>query len=241
MKNLLLSILLLLFTHLSFAQTSKSQLEVMPYMRFDSYSEFSYNYKDRTNSDYLEVKGISWGTNINYKHLLRKNIFIKAGLGYYRYSFNTLKGISIWGETKSRPINYNSEIEVLYYTDGYWYNCVSLNVGLEKAIPLSKNLQVITSLNFSNYYTYAQNYHLGHNDSNFKVNNKKSFGYSGYLNLGITKTINDYSFGPFILMPIYTSWMKDKLFDETTTKNEAVNKWFRGWGMGLTFSKNIQI
>ena len=69
-----------------------------------------------------------------------------------------MKGISTWGENDSRPINlnYDRDIDVLYYTDGYWYNCISLNAGLGKTISLSKDLQVVTSIDFSNYYNYSQ-------------------------------------------------------------------------------------
>jgi hypothetical protein len=105
----------------------------MPFVRIDWYPEISFNYAGRYSTDYLKMKGESWGIDLNYKYALDNSINLKAGLGYFRYSFNKLENYnSLFGNSNIRPIDYPSFNNLGYYTDAYFYNSLSLNIGAEK-------------------------------------------------------------------------------------------------------------
>jgi hypothetical protein len=256
--------LLLLLTHFAIAQDSKSQLELTPFIRYDAYPEVTYQYGNRTYADDLEMKGLSWGAKINYKYLLGKNFRVKAGAGYYRYRFNDINSSNIKGNAHSRPIDYPTPIPTdffpgfvykprTYYTDRYWYNCLSWNIGLEKAIPVSPTVSIFTSVDLSHYYTFSQGYHI--DDVFFstefepaitngrvlihKVKEKQFFGYGGSLQLGLTKSIQKYAIGPSLLLPVFDTWRKDELFRETATTDETRTKGFGGLGLAIAISRNL--
>jgi len=167
-------------------------------------------------------------------------------LDYYRFTFNELSSTFLRNTFPVRPIGgFVSPIYIVFTTDKYWYNCVSLNLGLEKVIPLSHSLHIATSINYSNYYTYSQFYHItqkgpemaGRND--WKQKDNRHFGYSGNLQIGLNKSIGQYSFGPHLLLPVYDNWRKDDVFSEAANENETRHKWFRGLGWGISINRTL--
>lgn len=262
MKKPALAFVLFLMARLALAQTGKSQLEIMPSIRHDDYPRISYHFKGREEADALSMKGLSWGTNINYKYLLGKNFRLKAGAGYYRYTFSDITSSNKWGTTNARPIDGVTNIPIegypdgeqrIYYTDRYWYNTLSLNVGLEKSFPLSSTLDLFTSVNISDYYTLSQVYHMdetyftttfeqaptGSREWKHETREKEHFGYSAFLQLGLAKKAGGFSLAPSLLLPVFDSWRKDELFREGGNGRDTRSKNFGGVGLALAISRNL--
>lgn len=233
-------IILLLVSGTAFAQKNPAQIEINPYMRLDKYPEFFYSINSTTNS--VNIKGSSWGINANYKLPVQKNLYLKAGLGYYRYSFDRInKENSLFGKSNARNIIFPSPLYILFYTDKYWYNTVSLNIGIEKVFEFKKLLQIITGLNINNYYTYSQSYHITYNNQDNPITNPykrkegRFFGLSGNLTVGVLKKYNKYNLGPTFILPVYDVWKTDNTFDGENNSGTR-SKWLKGIGFGISFN-----
>lgn len=218
------------------AQRQNNQIEITPFVRLDNYPKFSYNYSGRFSTDYLKMKGTSYGINLSYKHPLKNHLFIKAGLGYFKYRFDKLDNTnSSFGNSKARPINYVSPLLIQYSTDKYHYNNFMLRTAIGKELELNKRLTIMTCFDLTAYYTYSQHYHLTFNpyDGNldFNTRNKMLFGFSSAISLGITKKINRLQIGPSINIPVFDSWKNDAVFLEDNKKGK--NKWLNGIGLGI--------
>lgn len=241
----LLPLLLMIFSH-THAQAQKvpARIEINPYVQFDRYPAFSYAINSVRNNE-VSIRGASWGISGAYKFPVSRNIYLKAGLGYYRYSFNKIKRTnSSFGESNVRSINYPGMADLLYYTDKYWYNSLLVTVGAERAFPLSESMQLTAGVNLNNYYTFSQRYHIDYYnannpiENNYKTSNSRYFGFSAELRAGLEKKIGEFSLGPQIILPIFGSWKQDRIFPgEEDSHNRT--KWLRGVGAGITFSYSL--
>lgn len=209
-----------------------SMVEIRHLMRWDNYPKFAFSTHE------VNISGMSWGINASYKFPVYQNIFIRTGVGYYKYSFDDIAV----GEANARMINYPSPIYVNYHTDRYWYNSISMEVGVEKWIKIDNSLFLTIAANLINFYTFSQEYNIIPNiDSKlWKQNEKKNFGQSFYLSAGILKNLNKFSFGPSLLLPVYDSWSKDRVFPSPESPNgiedssSKRDKWFRGIGFSIS-------
>jgi hypothetical protein len=103
MKQTLLLAFLSCFSVTGFSQSCKLELELNPYLRFDSYPEFTYA-PNSTTITTANISGTSPGININLRTGAKK-IKLKYGVGYYRYSFNHIRtNNSMFGESDNRRI-----------------------------------------------------------------------------------------------------------------------------------------
>jgi hypothetical protein len=57
--------------------------------------------------------------------------------------------------------------------------------------------------------------------------------------LALIKYIKKYSLGPLLTLPFYDIWRKDEVFDETYNEQETRDKWFMGYGLGVTICRII--
>jgi hypothetical protein len=245
---------LLLLCFLTQAQVKKDsvwskkqspQIEILPYSRWDSYPEFSYVLNGRPSTDYVKINGTGWGIYINYKLPVAKSIFIKSGIGYYKYSFNNIKKENTqFGKSTVRDIDYYSgpiAVDILYYTDKYWYNTINANIGVEKLFNLKKDMQITTALNINNYFTFSQYYHLSYNSpgsQDYKKNIGRYFGSSVNINASLLKKFTKISIGPSIIIPVFELWKTDETFFEETNSGSR-NKWFRGIGLGISCNYSL--
>lgn len=242
MKKTFLIIISLVLTNNLVAQKQNRQIEINPFIRFDKYPQFSYNLGGRPSTDYVNIKGTSFGVNIAYKIPISKLLFLKPGIGYYKYSFNeiTRKNTSS-GTTNSRDINFISPLLIPFFTDNYHYNTISVNIGLEKQLLLKNNFHGIVGFQFNNYITTSQKYHLILNpdgSQNYKKSNKNYFGSSGLIYVNLMKKIKQISCGPSLIVPVVDIWKTDETFQEETNKNTR-KKWFNGIGIGISFNYSI--
>jgi len=89
------------------AQKQTPQIEINPYVRFDSYPEFSYILDGRPSIDHVKIKGISFWTKSCLYYSDKKSILLKSGIGYYKYSFNNIKKENTqFGKSDARNINF---------------------------------------------------------------------------------------------------------------------------------------
>lgn len=214
-----------------------SQIEINPFIRYDNYPQYSYHYSGRVSTDYLKMTGVSYGISLSYKLPIKRKLFIKAGLGYFKYKFDKLDNTNtLTGESHVRPIDFISPLFILYSTDKYLYNNLMLRTGLGKAFDLNKKLSIVASFDLTAYYTFSQYYHLAFNpwDGNLDFNrkNKMLFGFSGSLSISILKQYKGFQIGPSLVVPIYDSWKKDTVFREEDYKG-GKQKWLNGFGGGI--------
>jgi hypothetical protein len=91
------------------------------------------------------MKGQSWGIMANYKIPLSNNFFMKAGGGYYKYTFNHIKKYDpLFGSNPVRNINYRGESTTFgYVSDKYWYNTISIAVGFDKLFAFKNKFSIV--------------------------------------------------------------------------------------------------
>jgi hypothetical protein len=242
MKYYLTTFLLVSISYCSLSQNGTNTLEILPYARVDWYPEFSYVLNGRPSTDYVEMKGTSFGIDIIYKVPASKTWSIRSGLGFYRYSFNDIerRNTSL-GNSNSRNINFVSPLLIPYFTDKYWYNSICVNVGIEKNIFINGNYQIQFAADIKNYLTFSQFYHLTNNpggEQSFKKNDTKYFGTSAMLTANIVKSFGKLGIGPSVRIPIFDVWKTDSVFPEETGKDFR-NKMFRGVEFGVVFNYSL--
>lgn len=224
------------FSNSIISQTTANQIEINSYLLWDSYPSFAIRFNSVTNST-IKIQGISWGSGINYKYSLKNSSFIKAGIGYYKYSFSKIeRHTPPFGNTESRDIYYtggNSSFG--YVSDKYWYNTISATVGFEKLYKLTRNTNFIAGVSAVNYYTFSQRYNIPgtFRDVTFKKSNSRYFGLSFIGNAGLQKNFGRFNLGPTINFPIFSSWKQDAIFPHEEN-NDSRSKWLRGIGIGFT-------
>lgn len=252
MKQILLSMVFIISSYSIFSQNKFRQLEIEPFLRWDNYPKFT-NAINSIATYKLSIKGTSWGINTAYR-VPFKNVFsFKAGLGYYRYSFTQIVSThQSFGEGDRRVIDYPTQLGIILGTDSYWYNTISMNLGLEKHFQLNKDFIIIGGLGVRNYFTFSQRYHMPYDNSfipqpelkiqnNYKTFKKENFACGGELNIGGIKKIGKLFIGPSIIIPVYDSWKQDSIFP-TENNSDSRNKWLRGFGTSIkiiyTLKKN---
>ena len=234
MKKILFATCLFLTHNFGFGQ---HQIELHPHLRFDNYPSFDIAFNSVTNAT-ITMKGKSWGVGLNYMFLLKNKLFIKGGAGYYKYSFDEIESvIPPFGEGPARSINYEPgpSSTFFYSCDKYWYNSISITVGLEKWFMLNKSTDAIAGLDIVNYYTLSQVYNIPatNYDTEYKTTNNRYFGVGFNISTGIQKEIGRLRIGPTFSLPIFSLWKQDSVFPfEKESKNR--NKWLNGVQFGIT-------
>ena len=219
------------------SQQKLGRIEIKPYVRFDSYPEFSYNIAGRPSTDYLKMEGTSWGLNTYYRFPMYKGFNLKGGLGYYKYSFTTLANHNTqFGNGDSRAIIYPSFFQPVYTTDNYYYNSIAINLGIEKIIKLKNDFFIVSGVELNNYFTVSQSYHITSQGSQpYKNTSSRFFGHSVTLDFSLLKQIKETQIGPILILPVFDNWKKDNVFPgESNSENR--NKWFNGIGFGISFN-----
>lgn len=243
MKVFFLSVLYTIAASVAGAQNqATTAIEVNPFVRFDSYPEFSYVLNGRPSIDYVTMKGTSFGLNLAYQIPLSKSIVLKPGIGFYKYSFTKISKINtLFGKANSRDIAFLSPLYIPFYTDYYRYTTISLNINSEKVVDIAKDFQFVGGLNLNNYITVSQYYHLTNNpegSQDFKKSDFRYFGSSVYLNADLLKRFGRIRLGPSIILPVFDSWKTDETFP-TETNGGSRNKWLKGIGFGISLNYSL--
>lgn len=246
MKTQLFAILLLLISHCLFGQKGNSMIEINPYIRMDRYPQFSYVLGGRPSTDYVKIKGTSWGINTVFKFPVKKRIYIKTGVGYYKYSFTDINRYNtMFGNSNARHIAFPSPLYIIFYSDNYWYNSISFNLGIENFFNFNNNWQLVGGINFNNYYTYSQYYRItadyptGPPDHRYKLRNSRYLGISANIHAGLLKHFGKLNIGPSLFLPVYDIWKQDNTFPEEDNASSR-NKWLKGIGVGITCNFSLK-
>lgn len=242
MKSIVIVLSLLLSNNMV-AQKGTSRFEVTPFFRFDKYPQFTYAINP-VNTNEVNIKGESFGINFLYKIPVSENLYLRPGLGFYKYAFNKIDDVNSMFSNihdDSRIIDDyvplgNIQPSLIYSTDRYWYNTVFINIGIERHLRLKKNLQAILGADIGAYYTISQNYHITYpspKGTNYKLKNGRYFGNFFKLNIGFLKKVGEMEIGPVIILPIYDNWKKDSVFPQEENSMTR-NKWLKGAGIGFS-------
>lgn len=250
MKKVLFSISLIICSFSILGQKQSRQLEIEPFMRWDNYPSFT-NAINSIATYNLAIKGTSWGINTAYKIPIKNSLYFKAGLGYYRYSFTNIASThQSFGMGNRRIIDYPTQLGITLGTDRYWYNTLSLGLGIEKLYSIKKGFTIIGGVALRNYVTFSQRYHIPYDNSfipqpdlqiknNYKTFGKRNFGFGTELNLGVLKEMGKTQIGPSIIIPVYNSWNQDSIFP-TESNSQIRSKWFRGFGLSFKITYTIK-
>ena len=218
------------------AQNSKFSLEINPFMRYDKYKEF-FAWKSFTGRNMITPSGTSFGLNLNIKYQLLPASNVYLGLGYYRHTISNIKRVNNFGEGNSWLIGYPSTSFILFYSDKYAYNKVTLNTGFEKHFILKKNYLITTGIDLNGLHTFSQYYHLTDNPDgsrDYITKNARFLGIFAGFDLGLMKSYKQFNIGPKIKIPVFSSLKTDEVLanDDGT---DYRNNWFSGIGLGISF------
>lgn len=226
-----------------YAQRKLQQIEITPFLKWDCYSKFTYSTNSVT-SNSVTIQGQSWGVNASYKIVLKK-YNLKAGLGYFKYSFDNIDQInSLGGKSQTRIINYVPEVitpSITYTTNRYFYNTLTINIGLEKPIAFRQKLQLLTGLYLSNHFTFSQNYHIIQpypKGYDYKSLDLRYWGVSVNVYTGLQKSFSKISIGPTLIIPVFSLWKQDEIFPQELN-NDSRTKWLKGIGVGITCNYSL--
>ena len=245
MRNSLFAICIIFIAEYSVAQKPLNQIEINPYLRWDSYPKFVYTINTVT-SNTVKIKGTSWGIDAAYKFPFSNKFRLKTGFGYYKHSFNDVDQVnSLFGKNDNRIIDYTPSgpmsPSILYATNKYWYNSIVVTIGIEKYIDISKSLQLFYGVDIRNYYTFSQQYHIVYpvpEGTNYRRTDNRYFGFSANLNAGVRKKFGKTSIGPSIILPVYDIWKKDGVFPQEEN-NKSRKKWLKGFGVGISCNYSL--
>jgi hypothetical protein len=240
-----LIVALLLVTELApgFAQMSNNQIEISAYGRFDIYPRFSYVFDGRPSNDFIRINGWSPGIAIGYKRLLSRHGAVKTAIGFYRYSFSNLKrSNTVFGESNTRNILYQSSYFINYHTDRYYYDCVTWEIAIQKSFDVRKKRRLVTTPTLTNYFALGQYYHLIRNPAgsqNFKTNHKRYFGTSLGVDLALIHDPSKNIVYPVLSVSVLDVWRRDAVFPD---ERNAQFRWkgFMGVGLGLRYLFNLR-
>ena len=170
---------------------------------------------------------------------LLKRFKLLAGIGYYKNKFDKIIGRNTRGQNDNRLIAILPPpgIFLPYFTDKYFYQCLSINIGIENNFMLDKNYFISVGAILQNNFTFSQYYHLTNNpigSLDYKRKVSRYNGFSAMAYVGLQRRAGNFSFGPQLILPQYDRLSTDEVFPKETSEGNPPSKWFRGIGLGFT-------
>jgi hypothetical protein len=223
----------------------ESKITFSAFRRWDRYPLFQYTINS-INSFNVKIKGKSTGVNGAYCFDFHK-FLVRTGLGYYRYSFDQIdETYSVLpNHYKNRILDYKPEGNIvpaiIYTTDKYRYNTLSINAGMGKEIFLSKDIQLVTSVSLDNYFALSSYYHItypGPGGTDYRPFTFRYFGFSFTEQTGLQIKSGKVAIEPVVILPVFDLWKQDKIFPGEKNKTSRI-KWRRGVGAGVNFSYRL--
>ncbi|HEY9257509.1 hypothetical protein [Chitinophaga sp.] len=231
-------LIIVLFSKTLFSQVKANSIELYSYFIHDNYGSFDNSYGRSSFSTKLSLKGDSYGISAYYIRALSGKLQARIGLGYYKYSFNkinTYDARTNGGTYPKRPLVYPTTDAIMLYTDGYYYNTITFNIGADRVFALNKGYELLAGGSLQSYYTYSQVFKIPAPQNarypDYKRKKSEFFGFSANLNIGFNKNFGNFYVGPRILIPVFDQWKQDEIFLEP--QNASRNKWFTGFGGGI--------
>ena len=163
--------------------------------------------------EYLEGSAIGYGILINYSFrpglLIRnKNFRLTLGTGYFGQTFNL-----------TRPFNYDTFLLIGLVTENYTYHCLQVSPGLAYRHALNNRYTLSGHLSYNWLYSFKQTYTPAAERFATQTN-RSQFGFAslGLLSIGVERMIGErVAIGASIMVPLYTKWRNDEIFDDDPT------------------------
>ena len=188
------------------------------------------NYKE-----YLRGTSLGYGLNLNYSFqptfiIQDKRFLLNAGAGYFQQRFDI-----------TRPFDYNTQVQPIYYADHYAYYSWQWIVGIIYTYPFKK-YTLTANVSYTELKSFRQDYtptgRLPSTYGFFTQTNHLQIDFGKMLNLsiGINRNLGDrFSVGLNILVPVFVRWRNDKIFkDDPST---FYNPKFRlGTSISITYN-----
>ena len=130
---------------------------------------------------------------------------MNIGAGYFNKRFDVI-----------RPFNYNSMVFIIFYTDHYSYHCFQGNIGLTYNWELPNKFLLSSNFTYGVLKSFKQKYSPTRSDYPTQSNtNQIDFGKMASVSVGLNKYLGEsFSVGLHLLIPIYTGWRNDEIFDD---------------------------
>ena len=239
-KLLLITTLLLTKTTVYGQKNSSFELDFIG--RYDKHADYTTRFGDRSYTNDTKLWGKSFGFNINYIKSLYNHVNTKVGIGYYNLGIDKIRQTTPFNIIATgRNINYRhpSGILPLFATNKYYYDNLSLTVGLAYERPIAKKVDFIAGGDFNYLYTFSQLYHITYDDIRYRTNNSRTLGFAANTYFGLLRKVHtdEYYVSPKIIVPIYQQLRGDEAFGED--QSVKMEKWFNGVGVSLTIGKYL--
>jgi hypothetical protein len=173
----------------------------------------------------------SYGINLSYIQPVYKNIFIKAGVGFFKQNFRV-----------NRPFKFDDPSALLFYTKSYSYVNIDWHagIGIKRKLGNQTKIEIIGSYmslhSIKQYYTptYLSLYSPQNRQTSAKY---FRLGYNLNLELGVTRNISEkISLGSHLFFPFIVHWNSDPIFINTyySTDEQKIAK--NKFSAGLSIS-----
>lgn len=238
MPRLLIFLLFsLLLTDASSQRNHAVELSLLT--RYDRHASHVTNF-GRAQNDTMRLYGISYGVGLQFKQKVVKDLYLYAGVGYYRLGVDKINatqrpfsGISHYRTTSY----YDGVSRFLYGTNKYQYHNISYTVGVEKAFEVKNSRTYVVSLDFTEYSTFSQQYKIGARGLTYTTSRKGQLGWGLNTSVGFKHQLGSLYLQPSIMIPIYQRLRGDEVFNEKP--DMRMSKWFRGVGLSVRIGKYL--
>jgi hypothetical protein len=169
------------------------------------------NRTDRFNGD-SKGFGALLGYSFTVKPLnKRASISFETSIGYFAQRFNL-----------TRPFDYKSPLDVIFYTDYYTYHCFDTNLGIGYTWRISDFYSLMTTAHYHFLYSFLQVYEPAYNTgtNNHKQTNHRLYrsGDMALLSASLERQIaKRFSIGFSLLVPLQVRWRNDRIFRDDPT------------------------
>lgn len=163
--------------------------------------------------EYIDGSAIRYGASLNYLFRLGalikdENFKVSIGAGYFNQQFNV-----------TRPFNYSSPIYIGFFTEKYAYHCLQGSLGMAYNFELNLKYSIITQLNYNWVHSFNQKYTPTYEDyPSEHTSSQINFGGTLLLSIGVQRKVGkSFSAGAGIVVPLFTKWRNDKIFEDDPT------------------------
>jgi hypothetical protein len=218
----------------SFNKTIKNIIEFSFFETYNKQGEYSSQFGNVSYSNNLKLYGTDIGFKVDYKRMIYDKMFAKIGLGIMRFAVNKIDNATPSTKSNARPIDYPSNVFILYSTTKYHYNNIFYHLGLEKQFNLAPNLFLFAGADYFHAFTFSQKYYIPAAGAYYKTSRRGDYGDFFNLDFGIIKKWKEMSIAPGLILPIFKKWKQNIAFKEDPTK--SVSNWGGGIGISLNAS-----
>lgn len=211
----------------------KNIVEFSFFGSYNNQGKYTSQFGNVSYSNNLKLYGPDLAFKVDYKRMIYDKMFAKIGAGFMRFAINKIDNETVTTKSNARPIDYHSDVFILYSTTKYHYNNFFYHLGLEKQFSLSSNLFLFSGVDYFHAFTFSQKYYIPAVGKYYKTKHHSDFGNYYNLDFGIMKKWEKFSIAPALILPVFKQWKQNIVFKEDPTKSVS------NWGGGIGFSLNV--